>query len=75
MTRLSIEGMCCVVQKKATLTEVSAVFLSPSEMLNSDNRSSQQTLMYESLLYVVLETVINGLDTVKARVFADLPKC
>ena len=59
------------MQKKATLTEVSAVFLSPSEMLNSDNRSSQQTLMYERLLYVVLETVINGLDTVKARVFAD----
>ena len=75
MTRLSIEGMCCVAQKKATLTEVSAVFLSPSEMLNGDNRPSQQTLMYERLLYVVLETVINGLDTVKARVFADLTKC
>ena len=27
MTRLSIEGMCCVVQKKAALTKVSAVFL------------------------------------------------
>ena len=45
-----------------------------SEMLNSDNRSSQQTLMYERLLYVVFETVIDGLDTVKARVFADLPE-
>ena len=73
MTRLSIEGMCCVLQKKATLTEVSAVFL--SKMFNSDYRSSQQTLMRERLMYVVLETVINGLDTVKARVFADFTKC
>ena len=72
MTRLSIEGMCCVVQKKATLTEVSAVFLSPSEMLNGDYRSSLKPLMYERLMYVVFETVIYGLDTVKARVFADL---
>ena len=60
------------MQKKATLTEVSAVFLSPSEMLNSDNCSSQQAFMYERLLYVVLETAIDGLNTVKARILADL---
>ena len=64
-----------MVQKKATLTEVSAVFLSPSEMLNGDNRSSQQTLMRERLMYIIVETVIDGLNPVKARVFADFTKC
>ena len=66
--------MCCVVQKKEALTEVSAVFLSPSEMLNGYNCSPLQALMYESLLHIVFETVINGLNAVKACIFADLPE-